>query len=168
MRFFKTLFLYPFPPLSLLLFLLLSSSLSLLSRSLSRPETVCFEERIDKCCTQLRSKLRSLNEGVEHRVRQQLHQAVDNTAANMRYEFLEPHGPKRTTLTHSEPFIWRYFVVVGGGVDLSWSEIEGPKGKNVLAHNGWVMNADPLVNFAREGSQVKSSKEGERRMGVKE
>ena len=84
-------------------------------------------------------------------------------AANMRYEFLEHHGPKRTTLTHSEPFTLRYFVLVGGGVDLSWSDIEGPKGKNVLVHNGWVMNADPLVNFASEGSQVRwREREGER------
>ena len=44
--------------------------------------------------------------------------------------------------------------MVGGGPDLSKEDMEGPKGKNVLACNGWVMNADPLVNFAEEGSQV--------------
>ncbi len=115
---------------------------------------MCFEERIELCCMQLRSELRRLNEEAEHRVRDQLHKAVDNLAANMRYEFLEHHGPKRDSITLSEPFTRRYFVVVGGGVDLSWSDIEGPKGKNVLAHNGWVMNADPLVNFAEKGTQV--------------
>lgn len=103
---------------------------------------------------QLRAELRRLNEEVEHRVRNQLYKAVDNLSANMRYEFLEHHGPRRSKITASEPFIGRYFVVVGGGVDLSWTDIEGPKGKNVLAHNGWVMNADPLVNFAEKGSQV--------------
>ena len=48
----------------------------------------------------------------------------------------------------------RYFTVVGGGPDLSWADIESPKGQYVLAHNGWVMNADPLANFAAPGSQV--------------
>ena len=121
-----------------------------------RPETVCFEERIQRCCTELRAELRRLNTEIEERVRGQLHGAVQNMAASMRYLFLEHHGPKREALTLTEPFTRRYFVVVGGGVDLSWADIEGPKGKNVLAHNGWVMNADPLVNFAEEGSQVYS------------
>ncbi len=44
--------------------------------------------------------------------------------------------------------------MVGGSVDLAPGEIEGTRGQYVLAHNGWVMNADPLVNFAAEGSQV--------------
>ena len=52
------------------------------------------------------------------------------------------------------PPLDRYFTVVGGGPDLSWVDIESPKGKSVLAHNGWVMNADPLANFAAPGSQV--------------
>ena len=44
--------------------------------------------------------------------------------------------------------------MVGGGNDLGWSDLESPRGEYVLAHNGWVMNADPLVNFAAEGTKV--------------
>lgn len=115
---------------------------------------MCFEERIERCCSQLRAELRRLNEDIEWKVKGQLDSAVNNIAASMKYQFLEHHGPRKTTLTASTSFTERYFVVVGGGVDLSWEDIEGPKGKNVLAHNGWVMNADPLKNFADEGSQV--------------
>ena len=48
----------------------------------------------------------------------------------------------------------RYFCVVGGGKDLLWQEMESQRGEYVVAHNGWVMNADPLINFAAEGSLV--------------
>ena len=52
-------------------------------------------------------------------------------------------------------FLYRYFTVIGGGKDLNPVEMESQRGEYVLAHNGWVMNADPLINFAAEGSQVK-------------
>lgn len=32
--------------------------------------------------------------------------------------------------------------------------METQRGQYVLAHNGWVMDADPLVNFAAEGTKV--------------
>ena len=51
----------------------------------------------------------------------------------------------------------RYFNVIGGSKDLNAVEMESQRGEYVLAHNGWVMNADPLINFAGEGSQVKIS-----------
>ena len=44
--------------------------------------------------------------------------------------------------------------MIGGGKDLNPVEMESQRGEYVLAHNGWVMNADPLINFAAEGSQV--------------
>ena len=55
----------------------------------------------------------------------------------------------------SPPGVCSYFTVLGGGEDLQWADIESSRGEYVLAHNGWVMDADPLVNFAEEGSQVR-------------
>ena len=46
--------------------------------------------------------------------------------------------------------------MLGGRQDLRGAELESTRGEYVLAHNGWVMNADPLVNFANEGSQVRA------------
>ena len=115
---------------------------------------MCFEERIEICCSELRAELRRLNSEIEAKVWGQLHSAIQNISANIRYQFLESHGPRREKVTTEEPLSTRYFAVVGGGRDLDDDEIEGPRGKNVVAHNGWVMNADPLVNFAEEGSQV--------------
>ena len=124
---------------------------------LPRPSdgAVCFEERIEKCISSLRYELQQLNGEMEDHIKHLLHAAVNNITADVRYQFLEGHGPRRTTISPAEPFTQRYFVHVGGSSDLSGAEIEGSKGRNVVAHNGWVMNADPLVNFAEEGSEVR-------------
>lgn len=48
-----------------------------------------------------------------------------------------------------------YFFHLDGDIKLSMEEVQDPeKGNRVLSHNGWVMGADPLVNFASEHSQV--------------
>ena len=44
--------------------------------------------------------------------------------------------------------------MVDGSQDLVAEEVESARGQYALAHNGWVMNADPLVNFATEGTTV--------------
>ena len=72
-----------------------------------RPGIVCFEERIEQCCTALREELRSFNRRTEDFVHSQLQKAVNNLAANIRYQFLEGHGPRRKRVTHSEPLVPR-------------------------------------------------------------
>lgn len=68
---------------------------------------MCFEERIERCCEDLREELRRLNAEVQDRVTGQLQRAVSNLAANMRYQFLEAHGPKRRKITVEEPLFPR-------------------------------------------------------------
>ncbi len=73
-----------------------------------RPNASCFEERIERCCKDLREELRVLNAEVQDKVMGQLHHAVNNLAANTRYQFLEGHGPRRHRVTHEEPLFPRY------------------------------------------------------------
>ena len=68
---------------------------------------VCFEERIERCCKDLREELRRLNAEVQDRVTGQLHRAVSNLAANIRYQFLEGHGPKKKRVTVDDPLFPR-------------------------------------------------------------
>lgn len=74
---------------------------------LQRPGIVCFEERIEQCCGALREELRAINRRTEERVQHQLQKAVNNLAANIRYQFLEGHGPRRRRVTHNEPLVPR-------------------------------------------------------------
>ena len=52
-------------------------------------------------------ELRRLNAEVQDRVTGQLHRAVNNLAANIRYQFLEHHGPRRRNVTIDEPLFTR-------------------------------------------------------------
>ena len=74
---------------------------------LFRPGIVVFEERIERCCQDLREELKRLNREIEGHVQDQLQMAVSNLAANIRYEFLEGHGPKRRRFTSTEPLFPR-------------------------------------------------------------
>jgi glycogen debranching enzyme len=122
--------------------------------NIDHPCAVCFEDRIERCCLELAAMLEDLNNQLKKKVEQQLAKAVDNLLGYIRYQFYEPNGFKWGRVTKDHPAFPRYFTVIGGGPDLAWSEIEGSKGRYVVAHNGWVMNADPLKNFADPGSQV--------------
>ena len=78
-----------------------------LSPTTARPGSLVFEERIERCCEALREELRASNRRTEDRVNAQLQKAVNNLAANIHYQFLEGHGPRRTRVTASEPLVER-------------------------------------------------------------
>lgn len=72
-----------------------------------RPGVIIFEERIERCCSALREELRQLNQEIEGVVRGQLERAIRNCAANIRYQFLDAHGPHRRKVTVDEPLLPR-------------------------------------------------------------
>ncbi|KAK6188701.1 hypothetical protein SNE40_004828 [Patella caerulea] len=115
------------------------------------------QERITRCCVSLREKLEELNNEKKRELDVHIGVAVGNFLANVRWRFLAPDGPKIGTVTDEEPLMFGYFVIPPsheGSVAKEESMIEGDGAKFVFAVNGWVMNDNPLRNFAEEGSLI--------------
>lgn len=107
------------------------------------------EARLQRCCAELRARLQRLNADAEADARAHLAAAVDNCAAGMRYHRLQADGPRVEEVSERHPLVPRYFTFPGAperaeAEALAW----GAEGRLVQAHNGWVMNADPLQDFA--------------------
>lgn len=71
--------------------------------------------------------------------------------SGVRYERVQADGPNYKDNNNNHPLFSRYFTP-----DLKTKTLEqyeksilGEEGKQYMAHNGWVMNADPLNDFAR-------------------
>ncbi|KAJ3183748.1 hypothetical protein HDU87_005864 [Geranomyces variabilis] len=75
---------------------------------------------------------------------------IDNLSSRAKFLRLAPNGPRLGKLTRREPLVDIYFTRI--------SEGEAGGGRHpdelVLANNGWIWNADPLINFAAPGSKA--------------
>ncbi|XP_052738312.1 glycogen debranching enzyme [Bicyclus anynana] len=114
-----------------------------------RPDCYDEEARLQRCCAELRRRLQQLNDEAEADARAHLLAAVDNCAAGVRYERLQADGPRLREVSERHPLVPRYFTFPPAG---SLADAEallcGPRARLVQAHNGWVMGADPLQDFA--------------------
>ncbi|XP_075970101.1 glycogen debranching enzyme isoform X2 [Anticarsia gemmatalis] len=114
----------------------------------------CYDEesRLKKCCEEMKRKLEQLNEAAADVLREHLRAAVDNVVAGMRYFRLQSDGPKIEEVSAKHPLVPRYFTWACPVESSSLSEIEAvlysDAGRLCMAHNGWVMDADPLQDFA--------------------
>ncbi|CAH0555446.1 unnamed protein product [Brassicogethes aeneus] len=121
-----------------------------------RPD--CFDEdsRIRKCTEEFKNVLDSLNNAVISELNDHLNAAVENTIAGLRYFRVQHDGPKVREITIKNPLVFRYFTDHGEPKTLQDHEalMYSPNGKYLMAHNGWVMNSDPLRNFAAQDSNV--------------
>lgn len=63
---------------------------------------------------------------------------------------LEPHGPKLASITRNLPIVDTYFTRLATNDKTKNLHAD----EKVLANNGWIWNADPLINFAANNSRA--------------
>lgn len=97
-----------------------------------------------------------LNESVRKEIEDHQNAAVENVLAGVRYERLQEDGPRLREISVRNPLFTRYFTDNNAKYK-SVADIEtlmyGANGHFLQAHNGWVMNGDPLNDFARPPKQ---------------
>lgn len=85
-------------------------------------------------------------------MRQHLRAAIDNCVAGVRYHRLQADGPRLREVSAAQPLVPRYFTWAVPVESSSLAEVEAAlyseAGALCMAHNGWVMDADPLQDFA--------------------
>ncbi len=118
------------------------------------------EEWINEACNALNDRLKYLNKLIFNKLNEDLNRAIDNCLSSCRYHFFSYEGPKYKKLSLPlTPFVGNYFHYPN-------NEFKHPDEINqliendinyqsyIMAHNGWVMNDDPLRCFADEGQYV--------------
>ncbi|XP_025834354.1 glycogen debranching enzyme [Agrilus planipennis] len=118
----------------------------------------CFDEdcRLKKCGEELKNKLDQLNAAVIGELNDHISAAIENTIAGMRYFRVQSDGPKIRDVSEKNPLAFRYFTDFGKPASIKEHEeiMYGTNSKYLMAHNGWVMDSEPLRNFAAPDSNV--------------
>ncbi|GJQ87827.1 hypothetical protein Trydic_g18672 [Trypoxylus dichotomus] len=118
----------------------------------------CFDEetRLKKCGEDFKNKLEELNQIATNKLQSHLDAAIDNSMAGIRYFRVQQDGPRIKEVSLKNPIVFRYFTDYGNPKNVKEYEdaMYGEKSKFLMAHNGWVMNSDPLKNFAESDSNV--------------
>ncbi|KAL7057955.1 hypothetical protein AAHC03_016706 [Spirometra sp. Aus1] len=111
----------------------------------------------DEAAQNMANRLVDLNRNMEETCKHHCWCAIDCVANTVRYRFIESSGPRLQTVTEKTPLVDRYFVWPVREIN-SVREAEelvvSNKAAHIMACNGWVMNADPLKNFADPDSDV--------------
>ncbi|CAG2168340.1 unnamed protein product, partial [Oppiella nova] len=105
----------------------------------------------------IRHKLTVLNENMRNEVNHHLSDGIENAIKSMRYERIDEWGPKHKLVSLKQPLVCQYFTHKGPDLDLVDEQalvFDDNTSQFLMAHNGWVMNDDPLRNFAEKGSNI--------------
>ena len=97
------------------------------------------------------------NEEIRRKIEGFLDEAVNNVVANFVYHFIDSKGPRWSKVTKQTPLApaYFYFPFTNEPVKASEKRAFDPNDSlRIQAHNGWVMNDNPLRNFASKESTV--------------
>uniref|UniRef100_A0A914HEY4 4-alpha-glucanotransferase n=1 Tax=Globodera rostochiensis TaxID=31243 RepID=A0A914HEY4_GLORO len=91
--------------------------------------------------------------------------AIDAIIGHVHYERVAENGPRKGAVTLNQPLVTNYFLHPPEFGLNDWKEDEklafsSRTAVRLMACNGWVMNADPLANFAEWPCQVYLRREG--------
>nr|XP_002130821.1 glycogen debranching enzyme-like [Ciona intestinalis] len=113
---------------------------------------------LDRAVSSFVSTLEWLNRVKKETVMSDLFSAVNNIIAGVRYERLAADGPKVVLLNKQHPLTTMYFhhQFEDSTVDEEEQFVFGDtkNSKFIMAHNGWVMGANALENFAEYPGKV--------------
>ena len=118
----------------------------------------CFDDetRLRKCSEDFKKKLYNLNKEVKEKIQEHLNVAINNVMAGIYYYRVQLDGPRIKEVSSKHLLTFRYFTDYGNPESIKEHEnaMYGKNAKYIMAHNGWVIDADPLDNFATLGSNV--------------
>jgi glycogen debranching enzyme len=111
-----------------------------------------------EACQLLTDRLIYLNHLKKDQVEAELKLAIENCLNGCEYHFFDPYGPKFELISPRTPFVGNYFAYPHQKIfETNPKEVEQAFKDNdktflerVMAHNGWVMNDNPLRNFAED------------------
>lgn len=112
------------------------------------------EDRILHCCSELKKRLDQLNHEAYNKAWEHLNSGVDNVFKGAHYHRVAEDGPKEIECSGRNPLVCQYFTAGDDTLEEEESMMYDNRGAKFMAHNGWVMGHDPLINFALPGSLV--------------
>ena len=105
----------------------------------------------------MREALNYLNETKYREILADLTHGIANAVAEMHYKRVANHGPKDKKCDKDHQLVYPYFTCDEKETSLSELEAMACKpefGNRFMAHNGWIVDHDPLINFAEDKSRA--------------
>ena len=95
-----------------------------------------------------------LNKIEREKMEEIIDSAVNGVKGTMRYERIDPTGPKLGPVSSTSPICPKYFSCPFTGPDAAAIVALEENRKFIYAHNGWVMDWNPVHNFVDQKFEV--------------
>ncbi|KAK3815512.1 MAG: glycogen debranching enzyme [Benniella sp.] len=127
-----------------------STALSFMSALLDIDFTNPKNLSVDDVCEEYKKILNEVNLEFYKAYDKDVETIVKNIESRVKYIRLDEHGPKLGPITDNNPLVETYFTRLP---ENERTKVH-PSGSLALVNNGWIWNADPLQDFAGEGSHA--------------